>query len=314
MTIARRFDHDQFIHAEWDSGNLDRLYIQLKLRYIRLMPFPGDLDAQCHYRLGGTYDRTIQEEYLVHRDYTEISYISWYIREGSLKVHSGGQQLQAGVGDWIFMDPVVMRSHAFSPHSRIISIRFQATWRGLDYLPPFLPPRVVAGHRVPAMLPAAEALCSFQRLSLQRGIGWSPSRECEAQTLLFGWLQHWNRLRESVVGLRPQAVVDPRVYEIIACLSERIASGSVDYSGLQQSVGLSRAQINRVFKEGTGLTPHQWVDARCLVKAEEMLRSGDLSVKEISATLGFCDPSHFTKWFRRKLGAAPTEWREHQWP
>jgi AraC-like DNA-binding protein len=85
--------------------------------------------------------------------------------------------------------------------------------------------------------------------------------------------------------------------------------GTVDYEQLREAVGLSKAQINRIFKAATGLTPRQWSEVHSIKAAEDWLRSGQLSIKEIAAQLNFFDASHFIKWFRRHAGCTPKTWR-----
>jgi transcriptional regulator GlxA family with amidase domain len=45
-------------------------------------------------------------------------------------------------------------------------------------------------------------------------------------------------------------------------------------------------------------------------RARELLAGSALSVKQISFRLGFTDPYHFSRIFKRKTGFAPLDWRE----
>jgi AraC-like DNA-binding protein len=44
-----------------------------------------------------------------------------------------------------------------------------------------------------------------------------------------------------------------------------------------------------------------------LRRADEMLRDGDRRVKEVSDALGFANPFHFSRVFRRHLGRSPSQ-------
>jgi AraC family transcriptional regulator len=64
-----------------------------------------------------------------------------------------------------------------------------------------------------------------------------------------------------------------------------------------------------LFRQSTGLSPHQFVLRRRIARAKEMLTASEASVAEISLATGFVDPSHFAKAFRKIAGEAPREYR-----
>nr|WP_234043751.1 AraC family transcriptional regulator [Cerasicoccus arenae] len=105
---------------------------------------------------------------------------------------------------------------------------------------------------------------------------------------------------------------DPRVFKILEFLAQNISIQPIDYPALQSAVGLSRAQINRIFQKGAGLSPRQWMVARCLDEAQQQIRHGGHSFKEIAASLGFFDASHFTRWHRQQTGQSPSHWKIRQ--
>jgi AraC family transcriptional regulator len=69
---------------------------------------------------------------------------------------------------------------------------------------------------------------------------------------------------------------------------------------------LSPYHFARLFKNSTGLPPHQYVIARRVERAKELLRAKDRpSLAEVAAEVGFSDQSHFTRHFRRLVGVTP---------
>jgi AraC-like DNA-binding protein len=264
----------------------------------------------AEYTLRSIYDHKVEEIHRVYRNHRVSFYTSWYIRSGSVQVISDKGTIRAGAGDWVFLDPLMEHSHNFSASSHIISIHFHVHWRGLDFLLPLLPPQVVAGGPAQAeMLRLAEALCAHEQSHTDTE-KWHPSSvECRRSGLFRLWLAEWHEQREHT-ALVPQESMDPRVLRIMAYFSTRISVAPVDFKGLRKEVGLSRAQINRVFKQATGLTPRDWCLAHCFDKSRELLHSGDLSIKEIADRLKFSDASHFAKWFRAHSGCSPSDWRK----
>jgi len=63
------------------------------------------------------------------------------------------------------------------------------------------------------------------------------------------------------------------------------------------------------FKFATGMSPHQYRLEVVIRQAKELLQDTDLSVKGIAAMLRFSDQYYFAKFFKRKTGTTPTDWR-----
>ncbi|MCC3606044.1 MAG: helix-turn-helix transcriptional regulator [Microcoleus sp. PH2017_29_MFU_D_A] len=63
----------------------------------------------------------------------------------------------------------------------------------------------------------------------------------------------------------------------------------------------------RLFKQSTGLTPHQYILQRRIDKAKYLLQESKLSIAEIAFRVGFCDQSHLTRCFKRLLGMTPKQ-------
>ena len=66
----------------------------------------------------------------------------------------------------------------------------------------------------------------------------------------------------------------------------------------------------RLFKNSTGLPPHQYVIARRVERAKELLRErGRPPLAEVALEVGFADQSHFTRHFKRLVGVTPRQFR-----
>ena len=75
------------------------------------------------------------------------------------------------------------------------------------------------------------------------------------------------------------------------------------------AVGLSESWFSLVFRNTTGVTPHQWQLNNRLDLARKLLRESDLSVADIADRLGFSDQAHLTRAFRNRVGETPASWR-----
>src|SRR5207247_8750389 len=69
---------------------------------------------------------------------------------------------------------------------------------------------------------------------------------------------------------------------------------------------LSPYHFARQFKAATGLPPHQYVIARRVERAKQLLRGGaELSLAEVAARAGFSDQSQFSRHFKHLVGVTP---------
>jgi AraC-like DNA-binding protein len=72
---------------------------------------------------------------------------------------------------------------------------------------------------------------------------------------------------------------------------------------------LSPSHFSRAFKESAGITPHAYVLARRVARAQLAMIASDAPLSQIAINLGFADQAHFTRHFKRSVGAAPHAWR-----
>lgn len=73
--------------------------------------------------------------------------------------------------------------------------------------------------------------------------------------------------------------------------------------------GVSSFYLSKLFKEETGETFINYVTDRRLEKGRIMLCETELSIKEISAEIGYNDQNYFSRIFKNKFGISPTDFR-----
>lgn len=75
---------------------------------------------------------------------------------------------------------------------------------------------------------------------------------------------------------------------------------------LANIANLSPSRFTRVFRQETGLSPHQYLIQTRIERAKHLLRSGgEISISSIAHQVGFADQSHFTRHFKRIVGVTP---------
>jgi AraC family transcriptional regulator len=72
---------------------------------------------------------------------------------------------------------------------------------------------------------------------------------------------------------------------------------------------LSPFHFARLFKKATGTSPHAYLAALRIERAQQLLASTALSVTEIGSRVGYQSPSHFGKAFRQATGLTPRAFR-----
>lgn len=85
---------------------------------------------------------------------------------------------------------------------------------------------------------------------------------------------------------------------------------TVSVRELARQSGYSKDHFTRRFKESIGRTPRQYINDVKLTQAKKLLRTTDMSVSQIAATLGFCDAGYFTNFFCEKAGVTPSYYRK----
>ena len=70
---------------------------------------------------------------------------------------------------------------------------------------------------------------------------------------------------------------------------------------------LSRAQLFRRIKKITGLAPMDYIRERRLLRADELLRTTDMTIRQISLELCFNKPAYFSKYYKDYFGYLPSE-------
>lgn len=84
----------------------------------------------------------------------------------------------------------------------------------------------------------------------------------------------------------------------------------IPISELARACNISEVYFRKQFKALTGTSPVEYRNRLRLDKARQYLEYGDISVQEISDTLGYSTVSHFIKQFRARYGLSPLEYRK----
>ena len=115
----------------------------------------------------------------------------------------------------------------------------------------------------------------------------------------------------AVTGSRRQmrgTLTPTQLRRLDAFIDERLdADFAID--DLASLMKLGPQRFTERFRLTTGTSPWQYVQARRVNRAKQLLANGRISLAEIALALGFCSQSHFTNVFRQATGLTPRRFR-----
>lgn len=103
-------------------------------------------------------------------------------------------------------------------------------------------------------------------------------------------------------------VKDSRIHQMLAYIRKNIHL-RLDIDVLADKACMSKDHFIRVFKREMGETPNVYVTKKKMEKAELLLVTSDLSVKQVADSLGYEDYSYFNKLFKKNAGVTPQQYR-----
>ncbi|CRF29083.1 transcriptional regulatory protein [Mycobacterium tuberculosis] len=80
-------------------------------------------------------------------------------------------------------------------------------------------------------------------------------------------------------------------------------------SDIADNIGLSRSHFSTVFKKVTGENVIHYIFNKRLERARQLLAANDWKVNEIAEKIGIPDHKYFSKWFKKRTGQTPSEYR-----
>ena len=99
------------------------------------------------------------------------------------------------------------------------------------------------------------------------------------------------------------------LFEEAAALIDREFAETLELDAVARRLATSRRQLQRAFSETSGASFRTFVAQVRMQKALELLRQGDMPVREVANAVGYRQPAQFAKTFRRHHGAPPSSFR-----
>ena len=116
---------------------------------------------------------------------------------------------------------------------------------------------------------------------------------------------------EAPLGGILNGLRDKRLRQLIQTVVSR-PEDEWNIEKMTELANLSRAQLMRLFKQQTGISPHAFVNLIRLRQAAVLLRQTADSVLSIALNVGFQSETHFGKAFKKQYGISPGQYRKNE--
>jgi len=115
----------------------------------------------------------------------------------------------------------------------------------------------------------------------------------------------------NIDGEEKKEEIHPLIEKARNTVLKNLDNSDYNIDDFCSDLGLSRMQLYRKFKAITGLSANSFIRKVRLHKAAELLRSGELTVKEVTYDVGFIDLKYFRKCFYDEFGVNPSEYGQN---
>ncbi len=140
------------------------------------------------------------------------------------------------------------------------------------------------------------------------GIGTQLFADTMARTLALQLLRRHSTARNPDV--EPRIEMTSRQLRRAIDYIESYLDHDLSLDSISAAATMSPFRFARAFKKTTGQSPRQFVIARRIARAQELLRSTDRDLTDVAHLVGFSTQSHFTAVFSRRCGTTPKRYRD----
>ena len=160
---------------------------------------------------------------------------------------------------------------------------------------PYLPPKLTFFD------PLIQQIALALKFALENGLG-SLYEETMANALAVHLLSRYSTKTPAI--WQPQkGLSQPDLTQVIDYIHAHLEQ-NLSLAELVAVVQLSPWHFARLFKQSTGVSPHQY-QIRCRIERAKQLLRKDLAIADVAQAVGFASQGHFNYHFKRFVGTTP---------
>ena len=228
------------------------------------------------------------------------SFLIFLITKGSCNIRLNNVTTTATKGDVVFID-------CYSPHEYGSSEEWEASWLHFDgtlsreYYNAIVQSfgNVIVPRNAQTVEHALNKICETFRNG-------SPIREASISKYIVHIL---TELLLSGTKKNKTSIHSSTLEDTISYINEHFAE-QLSLDDLAKNASLSPFYFTRVFTRETGMTPHRYLIATRLNSAKFLLKSTNISIKEVAFNSGFTSESSFCSTFKKWEHITPSEYRD----
>ncbi len=171
------------------------------------------------------------------------------------------------------------------------------------------PPAIVARNRPDPAVRLPSASAGVVRSLAEALLTESQRCEADPDVLLSGAMLLFDQLNRVRLDPGPASRGHVELVQRFEAEVERNFTRSRTVSVYARSIGTSTKTLSRATAAVAGCAPKELIDRRVALEGKRLLALTADPIATIGSTLGFSDPTNFTKFFARNVGITPHEFR-----
>lgn len=113
----------------------------------------------------------------------------------------------------------------------------------------------------------------------------------------------------SISGIRLEKLT-PRIRNVVESLLRSELRSQLKPPNIARSLQISTYRFQHLFKNEVGVSFGRWVKLLRLHRARELFQTSSHGVKEVAASVGISDLSHFCRDYKQVFGETPSQTRK----
>jgi len=106
-----------------------------------------------------------------------------------------------------------------------------------------------------------------------------------------------------------QETEDDEIGQVVRYMEEHFSDPEISMTAIADSFDLSTTRFSLSFKEKMGVTPLDYLTLLRVEHAKELLVNTDLTIRDVSAQVGYYDSGSFIRRFKQVTGETPLQYR-----